>query len=84
MLESPAEVVVHDLSYGIPDGVELSETYQWDVDGTVTTMPIDGTTLTQTPGPAEDPAVIITTTRDWIRDLVAGRTDWRRGPGRRR
>lgn len=79
MLESPAEVVVHDLSYGIPDSVELSETYQWDVDGTVTTMRIDGTTLTQTPGPADDPAVIITTTRDWMRRLVAGQTDWRRG-----
>ena len=49
MLESPADVVVHDLSYGIPDGVELSETYQWDVDGTVTSMRIDGTILTQTP-----------------------------------
>lgn len=79
MLESPADVVVHDLSYGIPEGVELSETYQWDVDGTVTTMRIDGTTLTQTPGPAEDPAVIITTTRDWMRRLVAAQTDWRRG-----
>jgi DNA-binding HxlR family transcriptional regulator len=79
MLECPAEVVVHDLSYGIPDGLELSETYQWDVDGTVTTMRIEGTTLTQTPGPADDPAVVITTTRDWMRRLVAGRTDWRRG-----
>ena len=79
MLESPAELAVHDLSYGIPGSAELVETYQWDVDGTVTTLRIDGTTLTQTPGPAEHPAVIVTTTRDWMRRLVAGQTDWRRG-----
>jgi hypothetical protein len=54
-------------------------TYQWDVDGTVTTLRIDGTTLTQTSGPADDPAVRVMTTRDWMRRLVAGQTDWRRG-----
>jgi DNA-binding HxlR family transcriptional regulator len=79
MLESPAELAVHDLSYGIPGSAELVETYQWDVDGTITTLRIDGTTLTQTPGPAEHPAVIVTTTHDWMRRLVAGETDWRQG-----
>lgn len=79
MLECPADVVVHDLSYGIPDGVELSEVYQWDVDGIATTMRIEGTTLTQMSGTADDPAVMIATTRDWMRRLVAGQTDWRRG-----
>jgi hypothetical protein len=72
MLESPSEFAIHDLSSGIPDGADLAETYQWDVDGTITTLAIDGTTLTLTPGPAEHPALTVTTTRDWMRRLVAG------------
>lgn len=79
MLDTPTEEATHDLSYGIPDDLELAETYQWDIDGTITTLTIDGTTLTQRPGPADNPAVSITTTREWMTDLVAGRTNWNTG-----
>lgn len=79
MLDTPPDEVLHDLSYGVPDHLELAETYQWNVDGQSTSLRIDGTTLTQHPGPAERPAVIVTTTRAWMAELVAGRTDWLRG-----
>ncbi len=85
MLDTPAEQAIHDLSYGIPAELEpeLAETYQWDIDGTITTLTIDGTILTQRPGPADNPAVSIVTTRRWMTDLVAGRTDWRAGRANR-
>lgn len=79
MLEAEADEVVHDLSYGIPEGVELAETYEWNIDGIISTLTIDGTTLIQRPGRAGDPAVSITTTREWMNDLVAGRTNWNAG-----
>lgn len=79
MLDTPTEEATHDLSYGIPDDLELAETYQWDIDGTITTLTIDGTTLTQRPGPADNAAVSIITTREWMTDLVAGRTNWNTG-----
>lgn len=79
MLESPSDEVAHDLSYGIAPGTGLAETYQWDIDGTLTTLEIDGTRLTQRPGPATNPAVQITTTKEWMIELVSGNTNWVEG-----
>ncbi len=79
MLDTPAQAATHDLSYGIPDGAGLAETYQWTIDGVTSSLRIQGTTLTQTPGPADDPAVAINTTKAWMTDLVAGKTDWIQG-----
>lgn len=79
MLDTPAETVTHDLSYGVPENAELLETYQWTVDGVVTTLRIEGTTLTQELGPADKPAVAISTTKAWMTDLVSGKTNWIQG-----
>ncbi|MDW3177509.1 MAG: helix-turn-helix domain-containing protein [Acidimicrobiia bacterium] len=76
MLDTPAEVMTHDLSYGVPEDAGLSETYLWEVDDTSSTLHIEGTTLTQYPGATKNPAVHIRTTRSWMSDLVSGKTNW--------
>ncbi|MBV1892683.1 MAG: helix-turn-helix transcriptional regulator [Ilumatobacteraceae bacterium] len=79
MLDTPPDLATHELSYGVPEGANLGETYQWDIDGASTTLVIDGTTLTQRPGPATSPAVTVTTTKAWMTELVAGNTNWIEG-----
>lgn len=79
MLDQRAEPVSHDMSYGVPDELDLHETYEWKVDDKTTTLTIDGGTLVQTFGPAKDPAVRITTSSQWMLELVSGRTDWNSG-----
>jgi len=78
MLDAPAEIATHDLSYGVSPDQQLDE-YQWTVDGVHTTLKIKGTVLTQEPGPATKPAVSITTTKRWMAQLVAGKTNWTKG-----
>lgn len=79
MFDTPQDLVTHDLSYAIPAELDFAETYEWTIDGTIITLRIEGTTLTQHLGPAADPAVRITTSRHWMTKLVSGATDWARG-----
>lgn len=79
MLHTRTETATHDVSYAVPADADLAETYEWTIDGTTTTLHIAGDVLTQTAGSAADPAVKITTTKAWMRDLVAGNTDWIKG-----
>ncbi len=79
MINSTSDDATYDLSYGIPANANVTEQYQWEVDDVVTTLEIDGTTLRQTKGPSENPAVTISTTTTWMQKLVAGGTDWRKG-----
>ncbi len=79
MINSTSDDATYDLSYGIPANANVTEKYQWEVDNVVTTLEIAGTTLRQTKGPSENPAVTISTTTTWMQKLVAGGTDWRKG-----
>ncbi len=75
---SPTETS-YDMSYALPPRTDLCETYQWNVDDVILTLAINGTTLTQHAGAADQPAVIVTTTAEWLSKMLTGGTDWNAG-----
>lgn len=70
---------VYDMTY-VPGVEDIGpETYVWHVDDAVTTLRIEGTTLTQHPGPPPPgtrPAVTLTTTSDFLDRWSAGEATW--------
>lgn len=69
----------YDMAY-VPGVEDIGpETYVWQVDGATTTLRIDGTTLTQHPGPPPPgtrPALTVTTTSDFLDRWSAGTATW--------
>lgn len=68
-----------DLRYTLDERLQLDETYEWRVDGRPTTLTIRDRVLTQHPAPADDPAVVVETSADFMRRWAAGDTTWDRG-----
>ena len=66
-----------DLGYALPDELDLHETYEWRVDDRTVAFSIDGDRLCQSAGPADPgPAVVVTTTLDFLRSWAAGDRHW--------
>ena len=74
-----ADVVTYDMSYAVGDDAAVTEGYEWRINDEIFSLQIEGTRLTQRRGPASNPVVVVTTTRDWMAELLAGRADWQRG-----
>lgn len=70
---------VYDMSYAVPTDLPLTETYEWHLDTDVYTLRIEGTRLTVAPGPDPNPALVLRTTRKFMRRWVSGETTWDRG-----
>jgi DNA-binding HxlR family transcriptional regulator len=70
---------VHDLSYAVPASLALHESYQWQIDGDLYALSINGQALTVDAGPASHPALTLTTTRDFMRRWAAGQASWDSG-----
>jgi DNA-binding HxlR family transcriptional regulator len=73
------QVYDHDLSWVVPPQLGLTETYEWRIGDTVIALTIDGQTLHQEPGPADDPAVVVTAPLGFFQRWAAGDTDWDEG-----
>jgi hypothetical protein len=57
---------------GIRTQLGLIETYEWRIDDAIVALTIDGQILRQRPGPADDPAVVVTASRVvWESSFVA-------------
>jgi hypothetical protein len=72
----------YDLSYAVPDDLDLHETYEWRIDSARYTLEINGTHLSVSPEAANKPVVVVTTSRDFMRRWVAGETTWDEGRSR--
>ena len=70
------QIYDHDMAYAVPDDLGLHESYEWRIGDTVVSLTIDGQTLHQEPGPAEDPAVVVTAPADFLQRWAAGDTNW--------
>ncbi len=73
------QIYHHDMTYAVPGELELHESYEWRVDDTTLTLTIDGQTLHQRPGPTDRPAVVVTTSLEFLQRWAAGDTNWDRG-----
>lgn len=74
---APGFALTHDLSYAIPADIEMHESYEWRLDDDRYHLRIDGATLTVTTGTAPRPrAILVTTTRSFMRRWVAGELTW--------
>ena len=69
----------YDLSYEIPAGLDLDETYEWRIDGRTVTLAIDGRELTQHVGDRREPSIVVETSIDFMRRWAAGETNWDQG-----
>lgn len=69
----------HDMSYALPLELGLAESYEWRIGDSVTALTIDGGTLHQKPGPADDPAVVVTGPLEFLQRWAAGETNWDKG-----
>ena len=69
----------YDLGYAIPDNLDLDESYEWEIDGKFITLAIVGQTLTVTPGPATNPALVVHTSQQFLRQWAAGDRNWEQG-----
>jgi DNA-binding HxlR family transcriptional regulator len=76
------QIYDHDHSWAVPSELELVETYEWRIGGSVVALTIAGQTLHQRPGPAADPAVVVTATLDYFQRWAAGETNWDEGRAR--
>ena len=76
------QIYDHDLSWVVPPQLELTETYEWRIGDSVVTLTIDGQTLHQRPGPADDPAVVVTASLEYFQRWAAGDTNWDQGRAR--
>ncbi len=79
LLAEPTDPRRYDHSYAMPEKLDFEETYEWRIDERVLTLTIDRRQLIQTTGPAEEPAVVVTTSMDFMRRWAAGETNWDRG-----
>jgi len=76
-IDSPIhQVYDHDMSYVMPEDLTMAESYEWRIGDTIVTLTIDGDTLHQRPGPAEDPVVVVTAPQDFLARWAAGDTNW--------
>lgn len=73
------QIYHHDMTYAVPSELQLEESYEWRVDDTILTLTIDGQTLHQRPGPADGPAVVVTTSLEFLQRWAAGDTNWDEG-----
>ena len=69
----------HDMTYAVPSELQLHESYEWRVDDTIFTLTIEGQTLHQRPGPVDRPAVVVTTSLEFLHLWAAGDTNWDEG-----
>jgi len=76
-----AEPARYNLSYAVPDDLDLAETYEWVIDGEPYALTIDGTTLTVAAGPANRPVIVVSATREFMYRWVEGATTWDQGRG---
>jgi DNA-binding HxlR family transcriptional regulator len=70
------QIYDHDMSYVVPAELGLSESYEWRIGATIVTLTVDGQTLRPRPGPAEDPAVVVTASPEFLQRWAAGETNW--------
>ena len=76
----PGLTLTHDLTYAIPQDIEMHESYEWRVDEDHYHLRIDGAALTVTAEAAPRPrAILVTTTRSFMRRWVAGELSWHDG-----
>ena len=73
------QIYDHDLSWVVPPQLGLTETYEWLIGDSVEALTIDGQTLHQRPGPADDPAVVVTASLEYFQRWAAGDTNWDEG-----
>ena len=69
----------HDVSWVVPAELGLDESYEWRIGGRVVTLSFDGQALHQRPGPAADPAVVVTAPLSFFTSWAAGDTSWEQG-----
>jgi DNA-binding HxlR family transcriptional regulator len=68
------EPVTFDQTWAVPDPDAVAdETYQWSVDGVEFELSVSGRSLTRTPGRARKPVVKLSTTREALDSILAGR-----------
>ena len=72
-------VVSYDMSYAVPTDLDLHETYEWRIDDSVYRLQIDGAQLKVCRGASVGAALVLRTTRDFMRRWVAGTTNWDQG-----
>ncbi|GMQ85859.1 MAG: hypothetical protein BMS9Abin07_1427 [Acidimicrobiia bacterium] len=70
------QIYEHDMSYVVPEGIGLAESYEWRIGDTVVALTIEGQTLHQRPGPADDPVVVVTAPPDFLERWAAGDITW--------
>lgn len=73
------QIYHHDMSYIAPRGLEFAESYEWRIGDRVVALTIEGQTLHQEPGPAKDPAVVVTAPLEFLQRWAAGDTNWDKG-----
>jgi DNA-binding HxlR family transcriptional regulator len=66
----------YDLSYAVPEDLDLHEAYVWRIDDDAYALEIDGAQLHVRIGVTSRPAVVVTTTREFMQRWVAGATNW--------
>jgi DNA-binding HxlR family transcriptional regulator len=76
------QIYDHDQSWVVPSELALVETYEWRIGTSVVALTIDRQTLHQRPGPAEEPAVVVTATLEYFQRWAAGDTNWDEGRAR--
>lgn len=75
-LVSETRQLEFDLSYGVPAELQMSESYEWQVDDLVISLEIEGQTLRQSPGPATKPTIVLKTSVDFMSRWGAGDVNW--------
>ncbi len=70
------QIYHHDMSYVVPEEIEFSESYEWRIGDKIVALTIEGQTLNQHPGPADDPAVVVTAPIGFLQRWAAGDTSW--------
>ena len=78
-MDATSDAVDYDLSYAVDASTGLFEEYEWRIDERTYALRIDGSTLSVTPGSATNPAVTLSTTREFMYRWVEGATTWNRG-----
>jgi DNA-binding HxlR family transcriptional regulator len=69
-----AEPETFDQTWAVPDPDAVAdETYQWSVDGVEFELSVTGRSLTRTPGPARNPVVRLSLTREALDSTLAGK-----------
>jgi len=69
----------YDMAYAIPNDLALDESYEWRIDDEIVTFHIEGQTLTLASGPTQNPALVLHTSHEFLRQWAAGEGNWEAG-----